>query len=87
MKDDMFHCDNFNDVHEPKELQDTKEIVEVFCTKCKAHEYFRKTQAGRVGPEYSSFFRKHSLQPSQNLYYKAYPNRMLVEGEKYVKID
>lgn len=82
----MRYCDNKNDVHEPKELVDTKEVVVAICTKCKSKAAFRKTREGRVGPEYASFFRKMNLQPGQNLYYKAFPQRMLVEGEKYVKI-
>lgn len=75
----MKACTYPQDVHKTVTLRETREVVEVYCSKCKAHRYFRKDSEGRLDPEYSKFFRADTLQPSQNLYYKVYPKRMAVD--------
>lgn len=76
----MDYCWFPDDVHKAVILKDTPEVVEAYCTKCKAHEYFRKDSAGRVDPAYGDFFKADTLQPSSNLYYRVHPNRMAIES-------
>jgi hypothetical protein len=67
------------DVHKAITLKETKEVIEAYCVKCKAHKFFRKDAQGRLDPEYAKFFRADTLQPSMNLYYKVYKNRMAID--------
>lgn len=75
----MYKCTYPQDVHKTVTVQDTKEVIEAYCVKCKAHAYFRKDSEGRLDPEYAKFFRADTLQPSQNLYYRVYPKKMAVD--------
>jgi hypothetical protein len=63
--------DNKNSVHKMKYLQDDEAIVVAYCERCKKRYYFRKYQ-GRIDPKYGKVFRRDTLQPSSNLYYKEY---------------
>ena len=63
--------DNYNSVHKMKELQDDDRIIIAYCERCKERYYVRKYQ-GRTDPQYGKIFRRDSLQPSSNLYFKEY---------------
>lgn len=67
-------------IHNPKTLLSTKEIEVAYCKECKVRGYFRKGFDGRDDPNYQKFFRRDTLQPTQNLYYKIYPHKMSVDG-------
>lgn len=66
-------------IHDPKSLISTKEVEVAYCKQCKRRGYFRKGFDGRDDPNYGSFFRRDTLQPTQNLYYKIYPGRMNID--------
>ena len=63
--------DNINSVHKMKYLQDDDRIIIAYCEKCKQRYYIRKYQ-GRTDPMYGKLFRRDTLQPSSNLYWKEY---------------
>lgn len=73
-------CTFPQNVHKGIILNDTLEVVEAYCEKCKTHAYFRKDGYGRVEPSYGDFFKADTLQPSSNLYYRVHPNRMSIES-------
>lgn len=63
--------DNINSVHKMIELKDDERIIEAYCERCKFRCYIRKYQ-GRTDPKYGQIFRRDTLQPGSNLYYKEY---------------
>jgi len=54
-----------------KYLLDDKDIIIAYCERCKRRYYFRKYQ-GRTDPKYGKIFRRDTLQPGTNLYYKEF---------------
>lgn len=73
-------CEYPFSVHDARVIKDTPEVIEAYCVKCKAHEYFRKDAQGRVDPRYGDFFKADTLQPSSNLYYRIHPQKMSIES-------
>lgn len=71
--------DNINSVHNMKYLEDAPDVVVAYCTRCKSRYYFRK-DANRTDPRYGKIFKRDTLQPHENLYYKEYPHRMKIAG-------
>lgn len=63
--------DNKNSVHKMKNLKDDERIIIAYCERCKKRFYVRKYQA-RTDPRYNKIFRRDTLQPGSNLYYKEY---------------
>ena len=61
--------DNVNNVHKMKTIVDDERIIEAFCERCKNRYYIRKYD-GRTDPKYNKIFRRDTLQPGTNLYYK-----------------
>lgn len=69
--------DNVNFVHKMRTLEDVSDVLVVYCERCKARYYFRKDAGGRImGQNYHNIFKRDTLQPHQNLYYKEYKGRM-----------
>ena len=63
--------DNINSVHNMKTLEDAPDVIVAYCIKCKFRTHIRKC-GGRTEPKYNKIFRRDTLQPTQNLYYKEY---------------
>lgn len=71
--------DNVNFVHKMRNLEDSPDVLVAYCERCKARYYFRKDGGGRIiGQNYHKVFKRDTLQPHQNLYYKEYKDRMNV---------
>lgn len=71
--------DNINSVHKMKVLDGLEEAVVAFCERCKQKYVIRRDKQGRPEqPKYSKIFKRDTLQPHMNLYYKEYPNKMNV---------
>jgi hypothetical protein len=67
-------CDNTWACHELLTTNDDINALRVFCTHCKNHYIIKKDWRGVVdNVQYSKLFRKETLQPHQNLFYKYYP--------------
>lgn len=65
-------CGNNKDsVHKMKYLEDTDYIIIAYCERCKKRFYVRKYQ-GRTDPKYGKIFRRDTLQPGSNLYFKEF---------------
>lgn len=60
---------NIDSVHKMKYLLEDQRIIIAYCEKCKFRAYIRKYD-GRTDPKYSKIFRRDTLQPSSNLYWK-----------------
>lgn len=71
--------DNINAVHKMIYLEDSPDIVVAYCERCKERAYFRKCN-GRTDPRYSQYFKRDTLQPHMNLYYKEYGKNMKIVG-------
>lgn len=69
--------DNINSVHKMKYLLEDQRIIIAYCEKCKFRAYIRKYD-GRTDPKYSKIFRRDTLQPSSNLYWKEYGQMKVV---------
>lgn len=69
--------DNVQSVHKMKILSDTEECVIGYCENCK-NRYYNRKRDGRTDPMYRVIYRRDTLQPNSNLYYKTYPERMNV---------
>ena len=69
--------DNINSVHNMKYLEDAPDVIVAYCIKCKFRAFIRKC-AGRTEPKYNKIFRRDTLQPTQNLYYKEYGKMNIV---------
>lgn len=67
--------DNISLCHKMKTLEDAPDVVIGYCIKCKQRYYCRKVD-GRVEPKYGKIYRRDTLQPGQNLYYREYPHKM-----------
>jgi len=63
--------DNKNSVHKMQHIADTSFIIVSYCERCKKRYYIRKYQ-GRTDPKYNKIFRRDTLQPGTNLYYKEF---------------
>ena len=68
--------DNKTRVHKMKVLLDTNEVVVGYCEYCKHRDFSRKDKEGRPEPKYGKIYKRDTLQPSSNLYYKEYKGRM-----------
>lgn len=69
--------DNKQSVHKMKYLQEDERIIIAYCERCKFRTYIRKYD-GRTDPKYSSIFKRDTLQPGTNLYYKEYGKMQIV---------
>lgn len=64
--------DNINSVHKMKYLMDHEGIIVCYCERCKL-KFEVKPQDNKT---YRRLFKRDTLQPHENLYYKEYPNKM-----------
>lgn len=64
--------DNINSVHKMKTLIDDPAIIVCYCERCKLK--FSLSPNDKV--TYRRLFKRDTLQPHENLYYKEYPNKM-----------
>lgn len=72
-------CDNINSVHDNKIINEEKDGLRFICKKCKQINIIRMDQDGRMdNKNYQRIFKKDTLQPGTNLYYKEYPEQMSV---------
>lgn len=69
--------DNYNSVHDMKILQGDSAIIIAYCQRCKKRYYIRQHD-GRTEPKYGKIFKRDTLQPHENLYYKEYPKNLKV---------
>lgn len=69
--------DNKNSVHKMKYIHEDERIVVAFCERCKIRVYIRK-YLDRPEPKYGIYFKRDTLQPGTNLYYREYPEKMNV---------
>ena len=60
-----------------KVLTDTNEVVIGYCERCKKRYFVRKSE-DRPEPKYREIYRRDTLQPNSNLYYKEYKGKMNV---------
>jgi len=58
-----------------KILLDTNEVVVGYCEYCKERDFSRKYDH-KPEPKYGKVYKRDTLQPSSNLYYKEYKGRM-----------
>lgn len=77
-KKDSMCGDNINFCHKMKTLEDSPDVLVAYCVRCKFRTHIRKDRGGRPEPKYNTIFRRDTLQPNSNLYYKEYPNRMKI---------
>lgn len=71
--------DNIHSVHKMITLEETEAAIVAYCDYCKRRYCVRKDDRGRPEqPLYSKIFKRDTLQPHENLYYKEYPGKMNV---------
>lgn len=70
--------DNVQSVHYMKYLEDSPDVIIAYCERCKQRFYIRKDRGGRPEPKYNKIFKRDTLQPNSNLYYKEYKNKMKI---------
>lgn len=70
-------CDNKNQVHDNKIINEEKDGIRVICTICKKVYTMRIDINGRMNTRlYSKVYKRDIVQPGSNLYYKVYPEKM-----------
>lgn len=72
----MIECDNRQKCHDPFVIyDDPEEVMRVICKECKQQKIIRYEPVKRVpvNREYIKFFKRLTLQPNSNLFYKYYP--------------
>jgi len=70
-------CDNLSFCHNPVIINEDNSAQRVICTQCKYQYVLRKDWRGVFeNKEYSKIFRKETLQPHQNLFYKYYSQHL-----------
>lgn len=70
-------CDNKNQVHDNKMICEEKDGIRVICTICKKINIMRIDENGRMNTRlYGKVFKRDTVQPGSNLYYKVYPDKM-----------
>ena len=75
----MTECNNTSATHDPFVLHDDRNALRVFCKTCKKQERIGKDRHGN--PEnklYIEWFKRDSLQPNSNLYYKYNEDKMSI---------
>lgn len=75
----MYECDNKRECHDPITIAEDDNALRVYCKIC-YHQYIIRKDENK-NPEkrsYARIFKRDILQPSENLFYKVYPNRMNV---------
>jgi len=72
-------CDNVNEAHNLKIINETPDGVRVICKICKEINIIRFDANGRCdNREYSKIFKRDLLQPGENLWYKYKPQGMSI---------
>lgn len=72
-----FECDNVAFCHNPITIAEDESALRAICTQCKNQYIIRKDWRGVIdNRQYSKIFRKETLQPHQNLFYKYYPQHL-----------
>lgn len=71
-------CDNVSNVHNPIVIAEDECAMRVFCKLCKHQYVIRKDWRGvSENKQYSKIFKRDTLQPHENLFYKVYPQYLL----------
>lgn len=74
----MRYCDGVSQVHDPLVINDIDAVVAV-CRLCKQQIVLRMDKEGRMNNrDYTKFFKRDILQPSENLYYKVHPEYLQI---------
>lgn len=72
-------CDNINSCHDNKLINETKDGVRFICKECKEISVFRIGLDGRMDNRaYAKVFKRDSVQPGSNLYYKYNEGKMSI---------
>lgn len=70
-------CDNKSSCHNPVVISEDQNATRVGCTECKHQYVIRKDYRGiHENRQYLEIYRKDSLQPNTNLFYKYYPQNI-----------
>lgn len=70
-------CDNINNCHDNVEIAQNNDGVRFICKQCKLVSTFRIDENGRMNTrQYGKVFKRDTVQPGSNLYYKVYPEKM-----------
>lgn len=73
-------CDNKKRCHTPKTISEDNCAMRVICTTC-WYQYVIRKDPHKGSPEkrsYAKIFRKDILQGNDNLFYKYYPQHLLI---------
>lgn len=72
-------CDNINNVHDNKIINEEPDGVRYICKQCKQINVFRIGQDGRMdNRKYAEVFKMDTAQPGSNIYYKLHPEQMSI---------
>jgi len=75
----MKPCDNINSVHDITVINETPDGIRTRCKICGQIDVLRCDKDGRFNnKQYSKIFKRDILQPSDNLYYKIFPEKMSI---------
>lgn len=66
--------DNITGVHLTTMLEEASDCTTVYCERCKKRAYIRRGDKKLM----EVWFKRDTLQPHENLYYKEYPHKMNV---------
>lgn len=75
----MMECDNISFCHDPITIGEDENAQRVFCLQCKNQYVIHKDWRGVPdNVQYSEIFKKEILQPRDNLFYKYYPQHLII---------
>lgn len=67
-------CDNVSRAHTPRIIEEDDDAIRAICDTCKEQRVFRKDWRGvPLNRDWIEFFKKDTLQGSDNLLYKYHP--------------
>lgn len=67
-------CNNQSSSHDPITIGEDSNCMRVLCKECKTQYNIRKDWRGiPFNRQYSEIFRRDTLQPNTNLFYRYYP--------------
>lgn len=72
-------CDNINQCHDNITIGETSDGIRTYCKLCGKINEIRFDTNGRCdNREYSEIFKRDTVQPGSNLYYKIHPELMSI---------